>query len=585
VVEPDDVGTLALGRYRIVRRIAVGGMGDIFLARTEGDAGFVRPVVIKQVRPELVQDDAAVRMFEREARINARISHPNIVDVIDFRKERGAYLMVLEYVNGVSLSAWLSFHRHRDRIMSPEVAAFVAEQVLDALATVHGLVDVDGRPMPIIHRDISPSNILVSAAGHVKLMDFGIARLIEPNDPDEYATQTHAIKGKVSYLPPEVLEGFAATTRSDLYAAGVVLHEMLAGRNERRGGPIAEVLTRTLTQSLTPLAELRDDVPTELSALVERATAKDPELRPASAEAFRDALRGAVPVGGAADRVRAQLETDLAAPEMQAILGELHPTRLDRTWRDFGRDEGTELKLELSEEGSVGRVRSDTAPPSPAAAPRGRPATELPLETLAEQTARAQGLDPSAEPEPLPNHLARVTEGSTPELDWSPAGPPGESEARTRRVRRVGAKIAVATIVLLGLGVAGYGRLGSSRGTAPQPSPGALEPRVLMEVEPAEPAAPGNVEGAADPSRRARFEAQRATLSSCLKKHGLPARDLRDVRFDFQLFPGGGVEQVRLSPPELARTALGACLKRAARAMQLGAGQGARFSIVVSMGR
>jgi len=335
MISTDDIGYLVLGRYRIVRRIAVGGMGDIFLARNEGAAGFVRPVVVKQIRREFMRDASMVKMFEREARINARLMHPNIVPVVDFQEERGTYYMVLEYVHGLSLTKWLTFHRLASRPMSPALVVHVADQVARALDAAHGVVSPDGTPTPIIHRDVSPANILISMDGRVRLTDFGISRM--RSDPDEYQTQTQAIKGKISYLAPELLRGGEAGPRSDFYALGVVMHECLRGKNEFRTGDSAGTLAKILGEKLTRLDDFRDDVGKELADFVERATAKSSRHRFEGAATFLNALSKvqALSTGQAEEMAKKALHADLTSPVMAEVLRENAPDILDRAWRNL----------------------------------------------------------------------------------------------------------------------------------------------------------------------------------------------------------------------------------------------------------
>jgi serine/threonine protein kinase len=579
VVDTADVGSRVLDRYRIIRRIAVGGMGDIYLARTEGAAGFVRPVVIKQVKRDLVRDPSTVRMFEREARINARLSHPHIVDVLDFREERGAYLMVMEFVNGVSLSAWLSFRRKRGRLLGPSVASVLMEQVLDALSAVHGLVDADGNPRPIVHRDISPSNVLLDAHGHVKLMDFGIARLSEPDDPQEYATETHTIKGKVAYIPPEVLEGKSPTPQSDLYAVGVVLHEMLAGRNELRAPQVAEVLNRVLTHELTPLVRLRNDVSMALSEVVARATEKDPDDRYGDAASFRAALQAArpMPAEAALQTLRTELEADLGDPQMESTLGDLHPTQLDRTWREFSPEDVSELRFEGEaadetllppEEGSAGPTRTST--------PGGGPPLELQMETLAEQTARLQA--------ELPNHIAKDREAPSLDLDEAAlekaadpnAGAAWPDEVRTRPGRgRFWAGALGLAIFVAAVGAGAY-LWTESPGSLELPFSAPFKATAVIELDPT-----GDPE--TGPSRRVHFEKQVSLLKPCVERHGGAPSKGAEARFKFDINVAGRVKKVLLAPPSLAKSPLGECLRRSAAEIRFGEGQGGRFDVLVSL--
>jgi serine/threonine-protein kinase len=233
VTEPPDpiVGTTVLGRYRIVARLAAGGMGVVYLARAEGAAGFAKPVVVKRVLPSLHGSEQMARLFIREAKILANLQHPNIVSVIDFGEEDGAYIMVLDYVRAYDLGVWAHYLRGqregRDRL-PVECVIHVLIKVLDALEYAHTLALPDGTSLDIIHADISPSNVLVDTDGQVKLLDFGIARM---RGEVTKSTDSASIRGKFSYLPVEALDGSAPQVTTDVYACGVTLYELLAGQN------------------------------------------------------------------------------------------------------------------------------------------------------------------------------------------------------------------------------------------------------------------------------------------------------------------------------------------------------------------
>src|SRR5690606_4007917 len=173
----DRCGQGVMGRYRIVRRLAVGGMGVVYLARIEGAKGFVRPAVIKQMLPELVGDEELVGLFVREARILSELRHPGIVSVLDFAVEDDAPLMALEYVHGYHAGNWLKYLRRKREPFDPSLALHVVIKVLDALSYVHTRTDERGRSLGIVHRDVSPSNVLIDVDGRVRLLDFGVARV------------------------------------------------------------------------------------------------------------------------------------------------------------------------------------------------------------------------------------------------------------------------------------------------------------------------------------------------------------------------------------------------------------------------
>ncbi len=537
-MEPADAcaGTLVLGRYRLVRRIAVGGMGNIYLARSEGAAGFVRPVVIKQIRSELLDDTSAVRMFEREARINARISHPHIVSVLEFQRERGAYVMVMEYVPGLALSAWLRFHRRAERSVATAVAVEVTEQVLTALSAVHGLIGPDGAPTPVIHRDITPSNVLLHREGHVKLTDFGIARL-QQHEPDEYETKTHSIKGKVAYLSPEVLTGEAPTPASDIFATGVMFHEMLVGRNEFAAGEVAATLTRILNHELTPPSALRADVGSDVTEVISKATAKEPDERYPSVDAFRAALRAVrtVPPEAAAAQLKDQLRTDLGHPDLEILLGDLHPTRLDETWRTY------EASLDLGP--TVASV--DLSPPGEPGS--GLTSFELELDEPDETGADAE---PSTERPPM-----EPMEESGLELDLDRVAPEPQPEPQPEAPRRrpwVAVSIAVAI-------AAGGGAFWFFR-----PPNVAMPTEVRRLLESTAESFP-SVSPAPDVGpRTAAFRAREPELRRCFETaEGRPRAPV--IQFHYAVEPSGRVRTVQVAPGDVADSELGRCLAEVAR--------------------
>ncbi len=200
--------------------------------------------------------------------------------------------MVLEYVHGYNLGQWHRYVVDTRQRMPIDYAIYIVTRVLDALQYAHTFVRSDGTPMQIVHRDVSPGNILIDTQGHVKLLDFGIARA---DESDEYQTRDGMFKGKLSYSAPEIYEGVTATPRSDVYSAGIVLYQLLSGENPFRGKDMAEIVRRVLTQKPPPIAARREDIPPELDAVIERAIVKKPAERYPSAAAFADALRSAWP--------------------------------------------------------------------------------------------------------------------------------------------------------------------------------------------------------------------------------------------------------------------------------------------------
>lgn len=330
------IGSTVLGRYRVVRILAVGGMGAVYLGRAEGARGFVRPVVIKRILAAYAEDDEAVSMFVREARILSQLQDPGIVSVLDFGQEDNTLVMVLEYVHGYHLGYWHAFTQKTLGKMDAEIATHIVTRVLDSLSHAHNFVHPDGRRMQIVHRDISPSNVLLDIHGNVKLVDFGIARS-QGEEVDEYKTQAPRLKGKFSYMPVELFRGEEPSVRTDLYACGVMLYELLAGTNPFRGRTMAETYDKVRTVTPMTLGALRDDISPELDAVVAKAMAQDASQRFGSALEFATALRAAL--GTSDESIRAKLREQLN----EAYAGPL-PTTLEVeplsvrsvAWQDSG---------------------------------------------------------------------------------------------------------------------------------------------------------------------------------------------------------------------------------------------------------
>jgi len=283
------VDRVVLGRYRVLRALRRGGMGVVYLARSEGAAGFRRPVVIKRIVPEYVGNERVVRMFVREARILSTLRHSGIVSVIDFGEEDDAYVMVLDYVHGYDVSTWAKFVSATSGPFPVDIALHITVSALDALDYVHTLAAPDGTPHGLIHRDVTPSNVLVDVAGHVRLADFGIAR--SEVDATDVRTAGSSVKGKFPYLAPELFSGGTPTAGTDVYSAGVMLHELLVGRNELRASDPQATIHRVQTHVPTPIEAVRPDAPAGLGEVVARALAKEPGARFSSAAELASELR------------------------------------------------------------------------------------------------------------------------------------------------------------------------------------------------------------------------------------------------------------------------------------------------------
>jgi serine/threonine protein kinase len=280
------------GKYRLIAELGQGGMATVFLAVMLGGAGFRKLAVVKLLRPELAVDTDFVQMFLDEARLSARLSHPNIVQTYDVGVDSFGHLMAMEYLDGVSLHAALSKLRKSGTPLKFPLHARVLLDVLQGLQYAHSLVGYDGQSLAIVHRDISPQNIFVTYDGQVKLLDFGIAKAATSS----VHTATGVIKGKLTYMAPEQARGDEVDARSDLYAVGVMLWEAVTGRRRWPGGLSQPALF--LKMATGELPESPDSAshgyPAALDDVVMKSLAPKPQDRYQTAAEFYDALEAIV---------------------------------------------------------------------------------------------------------------------------------------------------------------------------------------------------------------------------------------------------------------------------------------------------
>jgi serine/threonine protein kinase len=300
-----------LGAYEILSKLRSGGMATLYLARRHGAAGFARIVAIKVVHPHLADDSRFVQMFLDEARVSSRIVHPNVVRVEELGEISDTFFLAMEYVHGCSLAELLESLSERGRWLRPELAVWIAAEVAAALHAAHEATDEVGQPLNIVHRDVSPQNILVGADGYVKLIDFGVAkartRLTE--------TRTGSVKGKLKYMAPEQLSPGMIDRRADTYSLGIVLWELLA-RRRRFSGDDIECLDEIRAAVHPPPSRYSPNVSPALEDALLRTLASDADERPPTALAFREQLLRVVP------EARAIEPKDLAAL-VQAVHGDV----------------------------------------------------------------------------------------------------------------------------------------------------------------------------------------------------------------------------------------------------------------------
>ena len=267
------------GKYQLLDRLAEGGMAEVFKAKAHGVEGFEKILVIKRILPELGKNPRFVEMFIAEAKIAVTLSHANIVQVFDLGRQGETYFIAMEYVAGQDLATVLRFARQRRKPISQELAVFVVSEIAKGLDYAHRRRDQNMRPLGIVHRDVSPQNVLCSLEGEVKLTDFGIAKartIMVEGEPGE-------LRGKYAYMSPEQADGRPVDARTDIYALGVVLYEALGGLNPFEHESAYETLQRVRAPRPPALRNVNPDIPEELAAIVERAMRPRPEDRHANA--------------------------------------------------------------------------------------------------------------------------------------------------------------------------------------------------------------------------------------------------------------------------------------------------------------
>ncbi len=272
---------VAAKKYRFTRRLGGGGMAEVWLASVSGAEGFSRPVAIKRILAEHSANPEFARLFIKEARISSQLRHPNVVDVLDFdRDEEGRLFLAMELVDGKDLHGLL-----RAGALPFGVIVHVTSGVLRGLGYAHQVSKPgpDGQPhnLGIVHRDVSPHNVLLSWGGQVKVSDFGIATATAATSQ---VTNWKEIKGKPTYMSPEQVQGQPLDNRSDLFAVGIMLHEMLTGQPLFEGGQIAEVIARVLAQPIAPPSAIRPEVPADLEAVAMRLLEREAARRYQTAE-------------------------------------------------------------------------------------------------------------------------------------------------------------------------------------------------------------------------------------------------------------------------------------------------------------
>jgi len=536
-------GRVLLGRYRILRQLARGGMGVVHLGRIEGAQGFAKPVVIKTV---LATGGESAQLFAREARIVSQLQHPGIVAVIDFGEVDESHVMVLEYIHGYNLGQWFRYVKGARGQMPLPHALHVILSVLDALAYAHGLTRADGSAAGIVHRDISPGNILLDLQGHVKLADFGIARTAD----DEFQTKAGMFRGTLAFSPPESLQGGRVDARSDEYACAVVLYQMLAGMNPFKGTETGHTIARILQHVPDQLSSLRADVPPAIEAAIGKAMSRNPDDRFESVAEFAEALRREITW---AERDAAR---DFAAQVMQDFTGEM--------------PEALELEP-LAARDAAWREAQDTSDAA-------RVALKIPAATVADAVTRTGSREKLTRAEPLiPGFPAEAQ--------------PRDAQPRTRSwvwLVLAAAMVLSATLLVVFLRPRTDVPLTpiilekqSVVDDAPPPvaaTPASVAAQVAdtaaavtANAAPASPkAAP---KGSASATRRTlagAFQQRQGAIQSCFKQNPSSLGDAQHLSVRFDVDSSGRVTKATVSPATVASQPLGTCILGVARSTNFG---------------
>ncbi len=449
------------GHYRLLQRLGAGGMAEVFRARIAGRAGRYRDVAIKRLLPQLSDDAELITMFTDEARLSRQLDHPGIARVYESGTVDGSLFIAMEYIAGKDLCRVA--RACGERPMPVGMVLQIGAAVADALGHAHGLCDADGQPLNVVHRDVSPQNILVSYSGVPKLIDFGIAKARVRLQH----TMGGVIKGKFAYMSPEQIKGGDLDGRSDLFALGIVLFELLAATDLFCEDNDLRTITNILEAPIPSLRGLNPEVPGELEGVVHRALARSPEQRFQSAGELREALLGVGARSPSGMMTQGELGQWMVRtfPDEAAASQPLRPgggPPIDDTLQDDRSDWSDDTETEPDPRGPRRRRAAAQAPPSEEVAtallqrPPGAPPLNLPgLPTIDDRRPPLTGpsLPAGGGPDPADPFAGEDTKTS-PNVH-------GFTDPVARRPRGVPATalllwIAIGLVVCVGSGVIAY---------------------------------------------------------------------------------------------------------------------------------
>jgi eukaryotic-like serine/threonine-protein kinase len=342
-------------RYKVLEKVAAGGMAEVYRAESAGLEGFKKIVAIKRVLPHLSEKKQFIGMFLDEARVSAHLSHSNCVQVFDIGVGDNTYFIVMEYVDGSDLKGVIEYRRKHNMPFPVEEACLICVRICEGLAYAHELTDGKGESLHIVHRDMSPPNVLITRHGEVKIVDFGLAKAnsqLERSEPG-------IIKGKFSYLSPEAAKGGVVDARTDIFAVGIILWELLAGRRLFMGESDLETVRMVQAARVPSIRELNKNVTADLEKVLMKALTEDPDQRYLRARDFGTALNqllfkvgrsvSSFDIAELVEPIRKEREQKRRAQKRQSIIG----TLIDEAMLEFTSIDGGGDRKSTTGGGSV----------------------------------------------------------------------------------------------------------------------------------------------------------------------------------------------------------------------------------------
>jgi serine/threonine protein kinase len=420
MANPVELVGRQVGRYTVLSHLASGGMAELYIARQHSVGGFEKQVVLKILQPRYAKNQRVVTMFLDEARLAAKLNHPAIVHVYDVADEGGLKYIAMEYIHGETIADIVKRGLAVDRYLPMEHAIHILRQAAAGLAYAHERREADGKVVRIVHRDVSPTNILVSYEGQTEIVDFGIARA-----QDELREESGILPGKASYMSPEQIRGERVDHRSDIFALGIILYELTLCQRLYRG-PADAVMKRIVSERVQPPTAIRHDFPAALELIVMRALEKRPEDRYQSAQALQDDLEEFLSESGlrSGNRRVAIYMNELFTPGTAA-------------GGASAADEPEELDFDRRAPLSM---RIEPASGSPAPRERDKEREREPVARPSQPAVASAGAPPSTP-------VLRPAGGAPAMAEGLAGQPSGHALGRTR-----GSWIVVATFIVLGIG-------------------------------------------------------------------------------------------------------------------------------------